>query len=155
MVHKIVPDKKKTGVSQTVSAPTINFSDNRLAALSGRKVVSAKTVSQPENPVIAPQTIEQTPIKQVQEPIKTEPIVSKTQEQKASVDVTTSSPKTTVSEMSSKEKISFFKSLRKGVNTLLSKVSTGKNRVGENQTTQQKETNIQSLMLNNVSDKGR
>ena len=115
----------------------------------------AKTITQPETPVIALQTIEQAPVQQVQEPVKVEPTAPKPQQQKASIEPATTSPKTTVAEMTPKEKVSFFKSLRKGVNTLLSKVSTGKEKTTENQTMQQSKTNTQAQMLNRASDRGR
>ena len=115
----------------------------------------AKTITQPETPVIVLQTIEQAPVQQVQEPVKVEPTAPKPQQQNASIEPATTSPKTTVAEMTPKEKVSFFKSLRKGVNTLLSKVSTGKEKTTENQTTQQSKTNTQAQMLNRASDRGR
>ncbi len=150
--------KDETTLSQNTSTPVIKVADtekNKLEALSGRVRQVSTTVTKEENPVIAPQVIEQNPIQQTQEPIKVESTTPRLYEQKATLESVTTSSRTTVSEMSDKEKLSFFKNLRKGVNTLLSKVSLGKEKNNENQTTQQIETNTQAQMLSRASDRGR
>ena len=151
--------EKENISSQVMSESVINnvkTDKERIAVLSGRAEQSTKTVIQSENKSVVEQMTEQVPMPKIQEPTKLNNISPKPSEQKISAEPMSKQLSGKVSDMSKKEKATFFVNLRKGVNMLLSKVSFGKEKTTENQVTQNRETSIvQTQVINKVTAQGR
>lgn len=152
-------DKKLTKNSETkddVDSFETSLDKERIAVLSGRAEQSTKTVIQSEDKSVVEQMTEQVPMPKIQEPTKLNNISPKPSEQKISAEPMSKQLSGKVSDMSKKEKATFFVNLRKGVNMLLSKVSFGKEKTTENQVTQNRETSIvQTQVINKVTAQGR
>ena len=151
--------EKENISSQVMSESVINnvkTDKERIAVLSGRAEQSTKTVIQSEDKSVVEQMTEQVPMPKIQEPTKLNNISPKPSEQKISAEPMSKQLSGKVSDMSKKEKATFFVNLRKGVNMLLSKVSFGKEKTTENQVTQNRETSIvQTQVINKVTAQGR